>query len=103
MWVFVIFSLHFHILIKVYCGRHVDHYVREPHLRRVRTKNRDTQIACLHHHVSRYRVIGDTRPSAFAISIHWRRAKLERVSHYMTHPRYALRVRVTDFIAGWGP
>jgi hypothetical protein len=54
------------------------HYVRKPHPRCIRMKDRDTQIARLPRHVSHYRVIRDarpgTRPGASSISIHWRRA-----------------------------
>jgi hypothetical protein len=62
--------------------------MRKPHPRRVHTKNGDTQIVRLHHHVLHYKVVGDTRPDASLISIHWRRVNLERVS---------------DLIPGWGP
>jgi hypothetical protein len=55
------------------------------------------------HHVSHYKVIRDTRSDAYPISIHWRCAELTRIFHYKTHPRYALRVRVTYLIAGWAP
>jgi hypothetical protein len=65
-------------------------------------KNGDAQITCLRHHVSHYRVIRDTCLGSSPISIHWRHAKLECVSHYTTHLRRALRVSVTDLIAGWG-
>jgi hypothetical protein len=76
------------------------HYVRKPHPRRAHTKNGDAQIAHLHRRVSHYRVIGDACLSASPISIHWRYTKLEHVSHYTTHLRRGLRVRVTDLIVG---
>jgi hypothetical protein len=79
------------------------HYVRKPHLRCAHTKNRDVQTARLSRHVLHYRVIRDACPSASPISIHWKHVKLMRVSHYKTHLRGALRVRVTDLIAGWAP
>jgi hypothetical protein len=72
--------------------------MRKPHPIHARMKNGD-----LCRHISYYRVIRDARPGASPISIHWRCAKLERVSHYMTHPRHTLRVHVTDLIVGWGP
>jgi hypothetical protein len=78
------------------------HYVRKPHLKCDCMKNRDAQITRLYRCVSQYRVIGDTRPGASLISIHWRCVKSERISDYKTHPRCALRVRVTDLIPGWG-
>jgi hypothetical protein len=78
------------------------HYVRNTHPRCVCVKNGDMQIMRLHHRVSHYRVNGDARPGTSLIIIHWRRAKLERISHYKTHPRRALRVCVTDLITGWG-
>jgi hypothetical protein len=62
--------------------------VRKSHPRRVRTKNGDVQITRLHRCVLHYRVIGDKRPGASLISIHWRRVKSQRVS---------------DSIPGWGP
>jgi hypothetical protein len=65
-------------------------------------KNGDTQITlslfCCR--VSHYRIIGDVRPDMSLISIHWRRVKLERVSDYKTYMRRALRMCVTDLIAG---
>jgi hypothetical protein len=67
------------------------------------TRLNKERIVRLHRRVSHYRVIRDVCPCASLISIHWRRAKLERVSHYMTHLRRALRVRITDLIASWGP
>jgi hypothetical protein len=79
------------------------HYVRKPHPRRARTKNRDAQTMLLYCCVSHYKVIGDACPGTSPISIHWGCAKLECVSHYMTHLRHALRVSVTDLIVGWGP
>jgi hypothetical protein len=79
------------------------HYVRKPHSRRACMKNGDTQIVHLHHHISHYKVIGDTRSGTSSIKIHWRRAKLERVFDYKTHPRCTLMVHVTDLILGWGP
>jgi hypothetical protein len=79
------------------------HYVRNTQARCARTKNRDTQMACLRHHVLHYRVIRDVRPSMSLISIHWICALLERVSNYGTHPRRASKVRVTNLIASWGP
>jgi hypothetical protein len=63
------------------------HYVRNTHLRRARMKNGDAQIAHLRHYISHYRVIEDACLSAFPISIQQRHEKLERVSHYKTHPR----------------
>jgi ribosomal protein L39E len=42
-------------------------------------------------------------PVTSPISRHWRRAKLEHVADYKTHPRRALRVHVSDLIPGWGP
>jgi hypothetical protein len=80
-----------------------EHYVRKSHPRCDRMKNGDAQITRLHHHVLHYRVIGDTRPDASPISIHWRCAKSERVFDYKTHPRRMLRVRVTNLILGWNP
>jgi hypothetical protein len=77
------------------------HYVRKPHPRCARTKDRDVQIAHLHHCVSHYRVIRDTRPSTSLI--HWRHVKSERFADYKTHPRCALRVCVSDLIPGWAP
>jgi hypothetical protein len=44
------------------------HYVRKPHSRRARTKNRDTQIACLCRRVSHYNLIGDARAGASCIT-----------------------------------
>jgi hypothetical protein len=44
-------------------------------------KNGDTQIVHLRRVVSHYRVIGDARPGACLISIHGRRATLERVTY----------------------
>jgi hypothetical protein len=82
---------------------HNPHYMRKPHPRHARTKNGDTQIIHVHHCVSHYRVIRDAHPSISPISIHVRRTKLEHVSHYKTHPRRALRARITDLIAGWDP
>jgi hypothetical protein len=79
------------------------HYVRKPHPRCVCTKKGDMQITHLHRCISYYRVIGDTCLGASPISIHWRHTKLERVSHYTTHPRHTLIVRITDLIAEWGP
>jgi hypothetical protein len=79
-----------------------DHYVRKS-LIHTRMKNRDAQIARLHRRISHYRVFRDACPDAYPISIHWRRAKLECVSHYMTHPRRALRVRISNLIGGWAP
>jgi hypothetical protein len=76
------------------------HYMRKPHPRCAHMKNGDVQIACLRHRTLHYRVIRDMRPGASLISIHWRRAKLEHVSHYKTHLRRVLRVRVTDLIVG---
>jgi hypothetical protein len=64
-----------------------------------RTNNRDAQITHFCHRVLHYRVIWDAYLGASPISIHWRRVKLERVSHYKTHLRRALRVCVTDLIA----
>jgi hypothetical protein len=61
------------------------HFMRKPHPRRARTKN------------------GDARLGVSLISIHWRRAKSERVSDYKTYPRRALRVSITYWNAGWGP
>jgi hypothetical protein len=77
--------------------------VRKPHLRCAYMKNGDAQITHLHHRVLHYRVIRDARPCASLISTQWRRAKLTCVSHCKTHPRCALRVRVTDLTADWGP
>jgi hypothetical protein len=48
-------------------------------------KNRDAQMVRLRPRISYYRVIQDTRLDASSIRIHWRRALLERVSHYETH------------------
>jgi hypothetical protein len=77
--------------------------VRKPHPRHARTKDGNAQISHLHHRVSHYRVVGDMRPDASSISIHWRHVKSERVVDYKTHPRHALRVCVSDLIPGWGP
>jgi hypothetical protein len=74
--------------------------VRKAQPRRVRTKNGDTQIAHLGCRVSHYKVILDACPGASPISIHWRRAKLERVSHSKTHLRHALIVHVTNLVTG---
>jgi hypothetical protein len=79
----------------------LNHYVRKPHPRHVYTKNGDAQITHLRHHVSHYRIIGDARPDASLISIHWRCAKSERVSDYKTHMRCALSMRFTDLISSW--
>jgi hypothetical protein len=38
------------------------HYVRKPHLRCSRTKNRDTQIMCLYRHASHYKSSGTRAP-----------------------------------------
>jgi hypothetical protein len=64
-------------------------------------KNEDMRITRLRRRVSHYRVIRDARSGASLISIHWRRVKLERIFHYKTHARRALRVRVTDLIVSW--
>jgi hypothetical protein len=64
------------------------HYVRKAHLRRVCTKNGDTQITSLCCRVSHYRVIGDARPGASSISIYGRRATSGRITY---------------LISGWGP
>jgi hypothetical protein len=85
------------------CHHAGSHYMRKAQLRCACTKNGDTQITCIHHHVSHYRVIQDARLGESLISIHWRRAKLECVSHSKTHLRHALSVSITDLIAGWGP
>jgi hypothetical protein len=82
---------------------HNPHYMRKPHPRRARTKNGDTHIMHVHHCISHYRVIGDPPPGMSPISIHGRCIKLEHVSHYKTHLWCALRARVTNLIAGWGP
>jgi hypothetical protein len=74
------------------------YYVRKLHPRCVHTKNGDLHIVRLHRHVSHYRVIRDARPDEFLISIYWRRANLEHVSDYKTHPRHTLRVLVTNLI-----
>jgi hypothetical protein len=66
-------------------------------------KNGDTQITCLHRRVSHYKVIGDAHLGASPISMYWRCVKLEHVSDYKTHLRYALKVCITNLIAGWGP
>jgi hypothetical protein len=70
------------ILVSITLGH--AHYVRKAYSRRVRMKNGDTQIACLHRHVSYYRVIGDTRSSMSLISIHERRATLEHVTYLIS-------------------
>jgi hypothetical protein len=98
------------------------HFVRKPHPRRARTKNEDAQIACLRRHVSHYKVIGDARPGASPISIHWRRVKSECISDLipdwapmaliqdvpkvaclplLKNPIHALSYYVADLIAGW--
>jgi hypothetical protein len=79
------------------------HYVRNIHLRPARTKNEDVQIVRLHCHISYYRLIRDATLGASPISIHWRRASLERVSHFDNHLRRASKVHVTDLITGWAP
>jgi hypothetical protein len=78
-------------------------YVRKSHPRRARTKDGDAQIACLRHRVSHYRVVRDARLGTSLISIHWRHAKSECVTDYKTHPRWALRVHISDSILGWAP
>jgi hypothetical protein len=84
-------------------GSKVLHYKRKPHLRRACMKKRDARITHLHHRISHYIVIGDTRPSASQISIYWRRAKSERISDYKTHLRRVLMVLLTDLITSLGP
>jgi hypothetical protein len=76
--------------------------MRKPHSRCARMKDGDAR-ARLRRRFSHYRLIGDMRPSASPISIHWRRAKSEQVSDYKTHPRHELMVRITDLITDWGP
>jgi hypothetical protein len=61
---------------------------RKAHSRCARTKNGDTQIVCLRHRVSHYRVIEDARSGASRISTHGRRATLKRVTY---------------LISSWGP
>jgi hypothetical protein len=57
----------------------------------------------LRRHVSHYRVIRDAHLGTSPISIHCRRAKLERITHSKAHLRHALNVHVTDLVAGWAP
>jgi hypothetical protein len=77
--------------------------VRKAQLRRAGTKNGDAQITRFHYHVSHYRVIRDVLPGVSPISIHWRHTKLERVSHFKTHPRCTLSVYVTNLVTDWAP
>jgi hypothetical protein len=60
------------------------YYVKKTHLRHVRIKNGDGQIAHLHHHISHYRVVEDARLDAFSISIHWRHEKSEHVPNLIS-------------------
>jgi hypothetical protein len=78
-------------------------YVRKPYLRCARTKDRDAENMRFCRRISHYRVVRDARPSTAPISIHWRRAKSERVANYNTHPIHALRVRASNLIPGWAP
>jgi hypothetical protein len=66
-------------------------------------KDGDVQITRLRRRISHYRVIRDTRPGAYPISIHWIPFKSECVADGKTHLRLTLRVHISDLIPGWVP
>jgi hypothetical protein len=77
------------------------HYMRKPHLRRVRMKDGDAQITHLRHRVLHYRVVRNAQLDESLISIHWRHVKSECVADYKSHLRRALRVHISNLIPGW--
>jgi hypothetical protein len=78
------------------------HCMRQTQLRRVHTKNRDTQMARLRRPILYYRVIGDAHLGASSIIIHLRRALVRARLPLEISPRHAIKVHVVDLIVGWG-
>jgi hypothetical protein len=78
------------------------HYMRKTQRRHTRTKNGNTQIMCLYHRVSHYRVIRDAQQSVSPIRIHLIHALGKAHLLLQSKSESVLRVCVANLITDLG-